>query len=421
LVANTACASVFRAAADWWLPGRDNVRIRRVAGWGLMAGVFASWVAACSSSTRDFNSGPAGAGDSGTGGTAGTVAGAENHAGSAGALPMGGTSGHSGGSGSGASAGDSTIAGAPAEAGAPGEAATAGTGAGGSAGATGGSAGAGGIGGSAAGSAGQGGSAGAGGTGGSAAGSGGHGGSAGAGGAPIGTICSKAADCALGFCVDGVCCENACTGNCKQCSAQGKCVIPPNNDDPGCPGITCLPSTTCRTYPAPPTNNRCASFGVCKTSANYCTFTSAPARTSCSASGPNLCDGAGNCVVPTVLCPTACAVDANVCCGGQNDASSVFQCTPNGTACPNGLGSITCDADADCALGKRCCLSDTPGGDSFSCVDAADCPPNPESMFVVVAPICQSTAIASPLSCPVGETCSHVGSIEVPPNWNVCH
>ncbi len=37
----------------------------------------------------------------------------------------------------------------------------------------------------------------------------------------LGTACAKAADCPSNSCVDGVCCNEACTGECKSCSVDG--------------------------------------------------------------------------------------------------------------------------------------------------------------------------------------------------------
>ena len=39
---------------------------------------------------------------------------------------------------------------------------------------------------------------------------------------PVGAACTVAGRCASGFCVDGVCCAEACTGRCQACSAAKK-------------------------------------------------------------------------------------------------------------------------------------------------------------------------------------------------------
>jgi hypothetical protein len=37
----------------------------------------------------------------------------------------------------------------------------------------------------------------------------------------VGTSCNHGQDCPSGFCVDGVCCNESCTGECKSCSVEG--------------------------------------------------------------------------------------------------------------------------------------------------------------------------------------------------------
>src|SRR5262249_17496666 len=37
-----------------------------------------------------------------------------------------------------------------------------------------------------------------------------------------GTPCSRSAECATGLCVDGVCCNSDCTGQCEACNVTGK-------------------------------------------------------------------------------------------------------------------------------------------------------------------------------------------------------
>jgi hypothetical protein len=44
--------------------------------------------------------------------------------------------------------------------------------------------------------------------------------------------CSLSATCASGFCVDNVCCEEACDGLCSRCGATGRCALIPTGGDP---------------------------------------------------------------------------------------------------------------------------------------------------------------------------------------------
>jgi len=72
---------------------------------------------------------------------------------------------------------------------------------------------------------------------------------------PNGSACTDKARCKSGFCVDGVCCNNACTGLCRACSKaaggpmDGTCNNLPNSD---------TPSKEC------PENNHCNGKGQCE-------------------------------------------------------------------------------------------------------------------------------------------------------------
>lgn len=68
-------------------------------------------------------------------------------------------------------------------------------------------------------------------------------------GLPNGSVCSTEMQCASGFCVDGVCCNNACLGECRACSAaknntgmDGVCGNVLNGSDPD---LECLNCSTC--------------------------------------------------------------------------------------------------------------------------------------------------------------------------------
>ncbi|HMY17251.1 MAG TPA: VCBS repeat-containing protein, partial [Polyangium sp.] len=59
--------------------------------------------------------------------------------------------------------------------------------------------------------------------------------------APNGTSCSSAAECTSGHCIDGVCCNNACTGACNACDVPGSIGTCTANCAPPCTGTIGLP------------------------------------------------------------------------------------------------------------------------------------------------------------------------------------
>jgi Pretoxin HINT domain len=168
-----------------------------------------------------------------------------------------------------------------------------------------------------------------------------------------GTMCSATDQCTSGLCVDGRCCNSACTGQCQAC------------DTASAPG-------TCTQVLGAPHGSRgaCAGSGACastctNTSQTTCTFPTSQCRAQSCASGVQTnaanCDGAGNC-----------------------PGATTANCAPyvcNGTAC-----GTSCTADSACAAGLFCntpqCLTTEPNGRTCStnaqctsniCVDATCC------------------------------------------------
>ncbi len=139
---------------------------------------------------------------------------------------------------------------------------------------------------------------------------------------PDGHACSATADCASGFCVDGLCCDEACDEACHACSAaqtgsgvDGTCGDALSGTNPGGLCATMLPST-------------CGTTGTCDGKGSCATYA---AGTDC---GPVPCaDG-----VPT----HAAACDANGSCAGVPTTSCApFACA--GTSC-----KTSCATSADC-------------------------------------------------------------------------
>jgi hypothetical protein len=167
-----------------------------------------------------------------------------------------------------------------------------------------------------------------------------------------GTACTSGSQCASGFCVDGVCCESACTGSCKACStskkgtgADGVCGNVANGLDPdadcGDQG-----QNSCGT------NGSCDGNGGC---ALYPTGTQCAAQ-SCSGStqtNAKTCNGAGTCSGTTTNCsPYQCSGNAcGASCTSSSQCVSGYSCVNNNCGTLKGNGS-TCSSGAECSSGN---------------------------------------------------------------------
>lgn len=150
--------------------------------------------------------------------------------------------------------------------------------------------------------------------------------------ADLGQACSGPDDCALGLCVDGVCCDSGCDGVCERCNAPGqagRCVADP-------------PETACD---ASDGERRCLSRGLCQLP---------------NGSGCQLGDdcGSGRCE-PALGGGSVCCAET---CERGNEA-----CAPDGAQCqvvPRGNGNA-CTTSTQCASGScqggRCCPADCGG------------------------------------------------------------
>lgn len=175
-----------------------------------------------------------------------------------------------------------------------------------------------------------------------------------------GQDCTANSQCGSGFCVDGVCCESACTGQCKFCAtpqAPGSCVnVAASTPDPRAAAGVTDPSRVCV----------------------------AQDRTSCGRNG--MCNGNGGCQLwdtQTVCENQSCSTGTNTasfakkCDGfGMCKTTGSQTCAPykcNGTACSNACGSDSeCVAPNTCIAGKcgpkppgALCNNDTECGSKF--------------------------------------------------------
>ncbi len=154
---------------------------------------------------------------------------------------------------------------------------------------------------------------------------------------PDGSQCLKASECASGFCVDGVCCDTECSGQCEACNQPQTIGV--------CTAVTGDPASShaaCKQDPGG------ACSGTCD-GANRQTCTYPGASTACGStctSGSvtaSACDGNGSCV------------------GGAPKSCGAYQCDSAG-AC-----RTTCSAESDCATGNVCGADHTCGPATSTC------------------------------------------------------
>ncbi|HZL20141.1 MAG TPA: hypothetical protein VFG23_20585, partial [Polyangia bacterium] len=176
-----------------------------------------------------------------------------------------------------------------------------------------------------------------------------------------GTACQSGSECTSTNCVDGVCCNVACAGQCQACAESGSVGT--------CVTVKGAPRGTVRA-PCSGTNASCV--GSCgDTSATQCTYpTSATTcgSPSCSAGAAvktPTCDGAGNCSTPSSIpctpficgataCLTTCTSNSQCVTGAACVSGVCTACGAGQTVCTNACANLT-STDANCgSCGHSC-------------------------------------------------------------------
>ena len=164
---------------------------------------------------------------------------------------------------------------------------------------------------------------------------------------PQGSDCSNGSQCASTHCVDGFCCESACTATCTACSAahtgqaNGTCRPARDGTDPH---NNCSPTdpSTCGN------DGECNGAGSCRRHRSGTSCAAATCINNAAAVPPRGCDGQG-------MCTPRGAID----CG-------MF-------ACAGGQCRTTCSAHAHCATSSYCdggtCLAKKPVGSICGAAD----------------------------------------------------
>lgn len=173
-----------------------------------------------------------------------------------------------------------------------------------------------------------------------------------------GSSCSSGATCASGYCVDGLCCDGKCDGQCESCKETGSAGK--------CTAVKGAPLAT---------RTACGGTGTCKgqcdgtngkacTSPDSSTVCTAATCTGGKATTASVCNGSGACTTATSSQCTSnlCATDGSGKCSGSCTAAS---CSA-GTYCDStGTCTKTLDNGTSCSAGTQCT--------SGNCVDGVCC------------------------------------------------
>jgi hypothetical protein len=218
-----------------------------------------------------------------------------------------------------------------------------------------------------------------------------------------GQTCGASTDCASAFCVDGVCCDTACKGQCEACDVAAK---------PGtCSAVLGAPHgsrTTCTSFGAACggkcngiTTTQCAFPSAVTSCGQSCTTSSLTESTcdglgACVAEAPHACSGNFTCA-DKVSCKSSCATDKDcadgyhcdakkcvptaVCVGsivrsaGRVQDCAPYNCDQSGT-CRTSCSVVTdCVAPNVCSLGGECVAPSlqVDGGGCSSAPGSTDC------------------------------------------------
>ena len=167
---------------------------------------------------------------------------------------------------------------------------------------------------------------------------------------PIAAACANAAECASGFCADGVCCRSSCEGLCQTCSAPsslGVCTFVQV-------GVSPRGTTDCPTS-APSScgmDGTCDGKGGCRRYVNG-TACGADFCLNDSEVTASTCDGTGSCIagVNIVCSPYQCDPSVGTCfvsCTSNAQCSGGFTC--NGGSCGT-IPQMPCQDNTECASG----------------------------------------------------------------------
>ncbi|HEY2901845.1 MAG TPA: hypothetical protein VGL59_14780 [Polyangia bacterium] len=160
-----------------------------------------------------------------------------------------------------------------------------------------------------------------------------------------GQTCGANSECASNFCVDGVCCDQACTGACRSCnlpSSKGRCTNLPDGSADSRNMCKDTGAASCKT------DGRCDGGGACR---RYKTGTPC-ANESCSGNvytPGSTCDNNGNCAAPMSRSCAPFACNGNKCFDAcTQDGNCVPPNVCNGNSCGKKMPGASCNNNMEC-------------------------------------------------------------------------
>ena len=184
-----------------------------------------------------------------------------------------------------------------------------------------------------------------------------------------GDACTNKAECTSQNCVDGVCCESACAGQCQACGETGKagqCVTvtgPPRPGRMACAGTVDACRGSCN--------------GTLATACTYPGSTGICVAASCASgnlTAPSVCNGTGGCTTPAITtCRSNQCASTSLCldsCSATSPCGAGTYCDATGICQPKKANAAVCGAAAECTIGNcvdGVCCDGTCTGQCESC------------------------------------------------------
>jgi hypothetical protein len=216
-----------------------------------------------------------------------------------------------------------------------------------------------------------------------------------------GEACSAKEECGSGFCVEGVCCNSACSGLCESCVAgqRGRCDPAPDGTDPK---LQCGPATPPDAGVSPdadPTDATGADRGIEPPDGGF-----QGSNQTCAGK----CNGARACRYPGTekscgnrWCNTASEVAAMTCDGQGACGPTLSACTDY--ACVDGACKTRCAAHEDCQAGTTYCnagnMCALKKADGLGCVTGDECRSGHCAGGGSGSGVCCNSACENPFTC----------------------